>query len=90
MEETNGTTIERNIQNMITYGHLLAALYELTPEQLKLPATVEVFVGLNQAHCFFCIQDTVLSCEINDKVLRAEALTALDENHPLLLTTKEN
>ena len=58
----------------LTYGALLEALYELTPEQLNL--TAQVAVGRK----VLPIYDTALSCECN-----APARQAVGENYPILI-----
>ena len=63
----------------MTYGALLEALYELTPEQLNLPAQVAV------GRKVLPIYDTALSCECN-----APARQAVGENYPLLIANSEH
>jgi hypothetical protein len=67
---------------MMTYDEVLNALKELSPEQLQMTATVE-FEGQ-----FYPIRDTFFSDTIEDKELQEEAITALGEGHPFLLTTE--
>jgi hypothetical protein len=61
----------------LTYGELLANLYELSPEQLQLP--VRVAVGRKVLPLF----DTALSCECN-----SPARALVGENYPLLIGNK--
>lgn len=61
----------------LTYGELLASLYELSPEQLALPAKVAV------GRKVLPLYDTALSCECN-----SPARALVGENYPLLIGNK--
>ena len=59
----------------ITYGQILEALYELTPEQLNLPARVTV------GRKIYPIIDTCMSCECS-----GPAVDLVGEHYPLIVS----
>jgi hypothetical protein len=62
----------------LTYGELLAALYELSPEQLAMSATV--CIG---DECL-PVTDTYLSDTLPDSI-RDTVEDALGDNHPVMM-----
>ena len=62
----------------LTYGELLAALNELSPEQLQMSASIY------QDGEILPIFDTVLVSEFTPDSKREELLEVIEENQPLL------